>query len=68
MMVVNLCIGMLTPPLGPNLFITMRIGGVSLEKTLPSALATIAILYIVLAVMIVFPELVLCLPRLLGMI
>jgi C4-dicarboxylate transporter DctM subunit len=68
MMVVNLCIGMLTPPLGPNLFITMRIGGVSLEKTLPSALATIVILYIVLAVMIIFPELVLCLPRLLGMI
>lgn len=68
MMVVNLCIGMLTPPLGPNLFITMRIGNVSLEKTMPSALATIAILYLVLTVMIIFPETVLILPRLLGMI
>jgi len=68
MMVVNLCIGMLTPPLGPNLFITMKIGGVSLEKVLPSALIQIAILYVVLAVMIVFPESVLFLPRLLGMI
>lgn len=68
MMVVNLCIGMLTPPLGPNLFITMKIGGVSLEKVLPIAIVQIVILYIVLAVMIIFPDTVLILPKLFHMI
>lgn len=68
MMVVNLCIGMLTPPLGPNLFITMKIGGVSLEKVLPFAIVQIIILYVVLAVMIIFPDTVLVLPKLFHMI
>lgn len=68
MIVVNLCIGMLTPPLGPNLFITMKIGKVSLEEALPSTIVQVGILYLVLAIMIIFPETVLFLPRLLGMI
>ena len=68
MMVVNLCIGMLTPPLGPNLFITMKIGGVSLEKVLPTAVTQIVILYAVLALMILFPDLVLILPKVFHMI
>lgn len=68
MMVVNLCIGMLTPPLGPNLFITMKIGGVSLEKVLPVAIVQIAILYAVLAIMIIFPDTVMILPKLFNLI
>lgn len=68
MIVVNLCIGMLTPPLGPNLFITQKIAGTTLEKTLPTTIVQVGILYLVLAVMILFPETVLFLPRLAGMI
>lgn len=68
MMVVNLCIGMLTPQLGPNLFITMGIADISLEKVFKDAVIQIAILYLVLAIMILFPETVLFLPRLFGMI
>lgn len=68
MMVVNLCIGMLTPPMGPNLFITMKIAGVSLEQTIKDAIIQIAILYVVLAIMIIFPDTILILPKLFGML
>lgn len=68
MMCVNLCIGMLTPPLGPNLFISQRVAGVKLEEILPESLKQVVILYIVLAVMIIFPGTVLVLPKLFGMI
>ena len=68
MIVVNLCIGMVTPPMGPNLFITLKIGNSPLEKAFPSTVAVVCILYAVLAVMILFPETVLILPRLFGMI
>ncbi len=68
MMVVNLCIGMLTPPLGPNLFITQKIAGVSLEEVLPTTVVQVLVLYLVLTLMIIFPESVLFLPRLFGLI
>ena len=68
MVVVNLCIGMLTPPFGPNLFITQKIADVSFEEVLPPAIIQVIVLYIVLTIMIVFPEVVLFLPRLFGMI
>ena len=68
MMVVNLCIGMLTPPMGPNLFITMKIAGVSLEQAMKQVIVQVVILYIVLAVMILIPDTVLILPKLFGMI
>lgn len=67
-MVVNLCIGMLTPPLGPNLFITQKIAGVSLEEVLPTTVVQVLVLYLVLTLMIIFPESVLFLPRLFGLI
>ena len=67
-MVVNLCIGMVTPPLGPDLFIAQRIAGCELEETLPEALPQIAILLAALAIMIFCPDLVLFIPRLFGMI
>ena len=68
MMCINLCIGMLTPPLGPNLFISQRVAGVKLEEILPESLKQVVILYIVLAVMILFPQTVMFLPKLLGMV
>ena len=42
-MVVNLCVGMLTPPLGANLFVAMRIGNISLEEALKEALPVIGV-------------------------
>ena len=64
-MVVNLCIGMLTPPLGVNLFVAMRIGNISLEEALKEAMPVIGVEILILAVMILCPWLITFLPNLL---
>ena len=64
-MVVNLCIGMLTPPLGANLFVAMRIGNISLEEALKEAMPVIGVEILILAVMILCPWLITFLPNLL---
>lgn len=64
-MVVNLCIGMLTPPLGANLFVAMRIGGITLEEALKEAMPVILVEILILAIMILCPWLITFLPNLL---
>ena len=64
-MVVNLCIGMLTPPLGANLFVAMRIGGITLEEALKEAIPVICVEIFILAIMILCPWLITFLPNLL---
>ena len=64
-MVINLCIGMLTPPLGANLFVAMRIGNISLEEALKEAMPVIGVEILILAVMILCPWLITFLPNLL---
>lgn len=64
-MVVNLCIGMLTPPLGANLFVAMRIGGITLEEALKEAMPVILVEILILAIMIMCPWLITFLPNLL---
>lgn len=63
-MVVNLCIGMITPPMGSNLFIAMRIGGISLEEAMKEAFPIMIVLFGTLLLMILFPPLVTFLPSL----
>lgn len=67
MIVVNLCIGMVTPPMGPDLFITMKIADQPLQKVLPSAIAQIGIMYLVLAILVIFPDTITVIPKLLGL-
>lgn len=63
-MVVNLCIGMLTPPLGANLFVAMRIGNINLEEALKEAMPVILVEILILAVMIAFPPIITFFPNL----
>lgn len=65
-MVINLCIGMITPPMGGNLFIGQRIAGATFEDALKESLPMLAALYIVLLIVILVPQLSLALPRLAG--
>ena len=67
MIVVNLCIGMVTPPMGPDLFITMKIADTPLQKVLPSATIQIGIMYLVLAILVLFPVTITFIPKLLGL-
>lgn len=67
-MVVNCSIGMLTPPLGGNLFMGQKIAGCSFEAVLKEAIPILLVHVLVLVVLIVFPDITLLLPKLFGLI
>ncbi|MEM9473163.1 MAG: TRAP transporter large permease [Pseudomonadota bacterium] len=66
MVVLNLMIGMVTPPVGLCLFIVSTIGRVSLEKVSRAALPPIAICVFVLLLVAFVPQLTLLLPKVFG--
>jgi C4-dicarboxylate transporter DctM subunit len=57
-------IGFLTPPLGVNLFVAMRLTGVSLESLSKSALPYVGVLILSVVLIVFFPQLALWLPQL----
>lgn len=63
LLVVNVCIGALTPPVGTCLFVASKIGGVDLAKTAKAALPMVLIAVVLLAACILFPQLVMFLPN-----
>lgn len=64
--VLNLVIGLLTPPVGPILYITGGFAGLSLETMSREILPWVGFLVAVLLLTVFVPEIVLWLPRLLG--
>ena len=66
MMIFNLCIGTITPPVGTTLFVGVKVGGVKLEdvikQLIPYFIAIIAVLLLVTYI----PQLSLWLPSLMG--
>ena len=66
-MVINLTIGLITPPMGLVLFVTQGISGVSLDKLVKEMLPFFFVLAILLCVFSYFPELVLFLPKAWGL-
>lgn len=65
-MVINLCIGMITPPMGGNLFVAQRVSGSTFEEIFKDTFPMIIVLYVLLIVLIFVPDISLFLPRLLG--
>lgn len=63
-MVVNLAIGFLSPPLGVNLFVASSIGNVSSEAIAKASLPFIFSMLFVLFLVIIFPQISLYLPTL----
>ena len=57
-------IGFLTPPLGVNLFVAMRLTGCSIESLSKSALPYVFVLILAIVMMIFFPQLTLWVPGL----
>lgn len=57
-------IGFLTPPLGVNLFVAMRLTGCSIESLSKSALPYVLVLILAIILMIFFPAVTLWMPRL----
>lgn len=64
--VLNLVIGMLTPPVGVVLFVVCGITGVRMRELVANVWPFIALMYGVLVVCMLYPPLVTALPRALG--
>ncbi|MDQ6679695.1 MAG: TRAP transporter large permease subunit [Pseudomonadota bacterium] len=64
-MVVNLEIGMVTPPVGLNLFVTAGITGMSILEVVRAALPWLSVLFVFLIIITYVPSLTLFLPNLL---
>ena len=64
-MVVNMEIGMITPPVGLNLFVTSGITGMSLAQVVKAALPFVAVLFVFLILVTYVPSLSTWLPTML---
>ena len=62
-MVVNMEIGMITPPIGLNLFVTSGITGMSLAQVVKAALPFMAVLFVFLILVTYVPWLSTWLPN-----
>ncbi|QKS26779.1 TRAP transporter large permease [Vreelandella titanicae] len=65
-MILNLAIGMVTPPVGVNLFVGARVGETSLEKASGGAIPFILAMFAVLALVTYVPWISLALVNLMG--
>lgn len=68
MMILNLMIGLLTPPIGSVLFILSSVTNVPIEKIMPDLIKFLIPLIIVLLLVTFIPQIVLFLPRLAGLV
>ncbi|WP_306045442.1 TRAP transporter large permease [Nioella sp. MMSF_3534] len=66
LVVVNSMIGLITPPYGILLFVINAVTGIALKEIIGEIWAFLAVLIGALLLLILFPDLVLFLPRLLG--
>jgi tripartite ATP-independent transporter DctM subunit len=66
MLVVNMMIGLVTPPFGMLLFVINALAGVPLKGMIREAWLFIGVLIVALVMMTVFPQIVLWLPQTMG--
>jgi tripartite ATP-independent transporter DctM subunit len=67
-MVLNLMIGLLHPPLGMVLFVLARVAKLSVERTTMAILPWLVPLFVALIAITYIPELTLWLPRVMGLV
>ena len=66
MMIFNLCIGTITPPVGTTLIVGVMVGGVNIETVISQLLVYFAAIFVVLLLVTYIPQLSLWLPSLMG--
>ena len=66
MLIFNLCIGSITPPVGTTLFVGVRVGGVTLESVIPKLVVFFGAIIAVLLLVTYIPALSMLIPTLLG--
>jgi C4-dicarboxylate transporter, DctM subunit len=62
-MVVNMEIGMVTPPVGLNLFVTAGVTGMNLVQVTKAALPWLSVLLVFLVIITYIPQITLFLPN-----
>jgi tripartite ATP-independent transporter DctM subunit len=67
-MIMNLCIGLCTPPVGSVLFIGVQVAGTTLEKVIGTLIPFFIAMILGLIVITLWPGMTLWLPRLFGLI
>ncbi len=68
MLVFNLCIGIMTPPVGSVLFVGCGIGGVTIEKVIKPLIPFFAALIVTLLLITYIPAISLIVPKLFGLV
>ena len=68
MMIFNLCIGTITPPVGTTLFVGVKVGKVQIETVFKQLLIYFAAIFVVLLLITYIPALSLWLPKVMGYI
>lgn len=68
MLIFNMCLGNITPPVGSVLFVGCGIGDVTIEKVTPKLIPYFIVLILALLAVTFIPALSLGLPKLLGLI
>ena len=68
MMIFNLCIGTITPPVGTTLFVGVKVGKVQIETVFKQLLVYFAVIFVVLMFVTYIPSLSLWLPKMMGYI
>lgn len=66
MLIFNLCIGTITPPVGTTLFVGVKVGNVKIETVFKQLLVYFAAIFVVLMLVTYIPQLSLWLPGLMG--
>ncbi len=66
MLIFNLCIGSITPPVGTTLFVGVRVGGVRIESVIGKLSIFFGGIFLVLMLVTYIPQLSMWLPGLLG--
>lgn len=66
-MILNLCIGLCTPPVGSVLFLGVQVSGLSIQKIVKPLVPFFIAMIIGLAIITLWPDLTLWLPRVLGL-
>jgi hypothetical protein len=65
-MVANLCIGLATPPVGNVLYCGVSLSKVKLSDLIKASLPFIGVMYLVLLLITMFPELIMFVPKAMG--
>jgi len=68
MMIINLCYGLITPPVGTSLFVGLRISGLSMNQIIRPLAPLLAIELVILAAVTYWPPLTMWLPRMFGFV